>query len=233
MVVAIRLADDAADGALDGGARRRRRRRWPPAAESGPPPSEAAPRTTGAALRRASGPTPWCWSRCPAPSALVEAMDALDAGHDVMVFSDNVPARAGGRPQADRHRARPAGDGARLRHRGGRRRRARLRQRHRPGPVGIVAASGTGCQQLLCLLDHAGVGVGSALGVGGRDLSAEVGGLSTREALRRLDADAVGRADRGGLQAAGRRTWPPSSRSTPPGSAPRSSSRCSGRGRPT
>ncbi len=58
-----------------------------------------------------------------------------------------------------------------------------------PGPVGIVAASGTGCQQVLALLDHAGVGVSAALGVGGRDLSAEVGGLSTREALRRLDAD--------------------------------------------
>ena len=59
----------------------------------------------------------------------------------------------------------------------------------RPGPVGIVAASGTGCQQLLALLDHAGVGVTHALGVGGRDLSAEVGGLATLEALRRLDAD--------------------------------------------
>ena len=58
-----------------------------------------------------------------------------------------------------------------------------------PGPVGIVAASGTGCQQLLALLDHAGVGVTNALGVGGRDLSAAVGGRSTREALRRLDAD--------------------------------------------
>ena len=58
-----------------------------------------------------------------------------------------------------------------------------------PGPVGIVAASGTGCQQLLALLDHAGVGVSSALGVGGRDLSAEVRGLATREALRRLDDD--------------------------------------------
>jgi FdrA protein len=52
-----------------------------------------------------------------------------------------------------------------------------------------VAASGTGCQQLLCLLDAAGVGVSAALGVGGRDLSAEVGGLSTKAALRRLDAD--------------------------------------------
>ena len=43
---------------------------------------------------------------------------------------------------------------------------------------------------MLALLDHAGVGVTHALGVGGRDLSAEVGGLATREALRRLDADA-------------------------------------------
>jgi FdrA protein len=42
---------------------------------------------------------------------------------------------------------------------------------------------------MLALLDHAGVGVGSALGVGGRDLSSAVRGLATREALRRLDAD--------------------------------------------
>jgi FdrA protein len=42
---------------------------------------------------------------------------------------------------------------------------------------------------VLALLDHAGVGVTHALGVGGRDLSAEVGGLATREALTRLDAD--------------------------------------------
>ncbi|MFC6536461.1 hypothetical protein ACFQES_06500 [Nonomuraea salmonea] len=39
------------------------------------------------------------------------------------------------------------------------------------------------------LLDWAGVGVSHVLGVGGRDLSAEVGGLSTRRALRMLDDD--------------------------------------------
>ena len=49
----------------------------------------------------------------------------------------------------------------------------------RPGPVGLVAASGTGAQQLMCLLDGAGVGVTHCLGVGGRDLSAAVGGRST------------------------------------------------------
>jgi FdrA protein len=59
----------------------------------------------------------------------------------------------------------------------------------RPGRVGLVAASGTGAQQLMCLLDEAGVGVSACLGVGGRDLSAAVGGRSTRQALAALDAD--------------------------------------------
>jgi FdrA protein len=53
----------------------------------------------------------------------------------------------------------------------------------------VVAASGTGAQQVTCLLDWAGTGVSHVLGVGGRDLSAEVGGLSTLRALRMLDED--------------------------------------------
>jgi FdrA protein len=59
----------------------------------------------------------------------------------------------------------------------------------RPGPVGIVAASGTGAQHLLALLDGVGLGVQHCLGVGGRDLSAEVGGRSTLTALDRLAKD--------------------------------------------
>ncbi|MCG5214029.1 hypothetical protein MBA17_12255 [Streptosporangium sp. KLBMP 9127] len=59
----------------------------------------------------------------------------------------------------------------------------------RPGPVGVVAASGTGAQQVTSLLDLAGAGVSHVLGVGGRDLSAAVGGLSTLRALAALDAD--------------------------------------------
>jgi FdrA protein len=57
------------------------------------------------------------------------------------------------------------------------------------GRVGIVGASGTGIQQISCLLAHQGVGISQAIGVGGRDLSPEVGGLMTREAIRRLDDD--------------------------------------------
>jgi len=57
------------------------------------------------------------------------------------------------------------------------------------GRVGIVGASGTGIQHLTCLLALQGVGISQAIGVGGRDLSPEVGGRMTREAVRRLEAD--------------------------------------------
>ena len=126
----------------------------------------------------------------PGANAFVEAMDAVESGHDVMMFSDNVPVeqevalKQAAAEQGllvmgpDCGTAVVGGLGLGF---------ANVVQ---PGPVGLVAASGTGCQQVLALLDHAGVGVTHALGVGGRDLSAEVGGLATREALRRLDADA-------------------------------------------
>ncbi len=57
------------------------------------------------------------------------------------------------------------------------------------GRVGVVGASGTGIQQLTCLLAHQGVGISHAIGVGGRDLQPEVGGRMAREAIRRLDED--------------------------------------------
>jgi FdrA protein len=59
----------------------------------------------------------------------------------------------------------------------------------RAGSVGIVAASGTGAQQVMCLLDAAGVGMSHCLGVGGRDLSSAVAGRSTKQALKALAAD--------------------------------------------
>ncbi len=57
------------------------------------------------------------------------------------------------------------------------------------GPVGIVAASGTGAQELSTLLDRAGSGVSQVIGVGGRDLSAEVGGFMTDLGLDLLAED--------------------------------------------
>jgi FdrA protein len=57
------------------------------------------------------------------------------------------------------------------------------------GPVGIVGASGTGTQEVCCQLDAAGIGVSHAIGVGGRDLHRDVGGLMLRRGLELLDAD--------------------------------------------
>lgn len=59
----------------------------------------------------------------------------------------------------------------------------------RPGPVGLVAAAGTGAQEVMCLLDGAGVGVSQVIGLGGRDLSAAVGGRMAEHALDLLLAD--------------------------------------------
>src|SRR4029077_20282129 len=58
------------------------------------------------------------------------------------------------------------------------------------GPVGLVAASGTGLQQVATQLAGRGRGVSHAIGVGGRDMSEAVGGLMTLAGLERLGDDA-------------------------------------------
>ncbi|MEO5708530.1 MAG: FdrA family protein [Nocardioidaceae bacterium] len=125
----------------------------------------------------------------PGTYAFADAVDAIDAGLLTMVFSDNVPleqevalkeyaGRAGVLVMGpDCGTAVVGGVGL------------GFANVVRPGPVGIVAASGTGAQHLMSLLDGAGVGVSHCLGVGGRDLSVEVAGRSTLAALDLLDAD--------------------------------------------
>src|SRR5262245_51095758 len=146
-----------------------------------------SPRTTFSAARR-SGPGLALIS-VPGQLAFTEAVDALDAGCDVMIFSDNVSVeqeiwlkeRAAERSLLvmgpDCGTAIVAGIGLGFSH------------SVPAGPIGLVAASGTGAQQIVCLLDAAGAGVSAVLGVGGRDLSAAVGGRSARAALAALDAD--------------------------------------------
>jgi FdrA protein len=58
------------------------------------------------------------------------------------------------------------------------------------GPVGLVSASGTGLQQVVCLLAQQGIGVSQAIGVGGRDMHQHIGGRSMRAALQALACDA-------------------------------------------
>ena len=57
------------------------------------------------------------------------------------------------------------------------------------GDIGIVAAAGTGLQEVTCLIAHEGGGVSQAIGTGGRDLKVEVGGIMFLEAIKALQAD--------------------------------------------
>ncbi len=61
--------------------------------------------------------------------------------------------------------------------------------RVRQGPIGMVAASGTGLQQVSCMIHQLGGGITHALGTGGRDLSEAVGAASARRGLDLLSRD--------------------------------------------
>lgn len=125
----------------------------------------------------------------PGAYAALETQKALSAGLNVLLFSDNVPVED---EIALKRRANELGllvmgpgagtamiAGAGL----------GFANRVASGPVGVVAAAGTGAQEVMSLLDRWGIGVSHVIGVGGRDLSPEVGGLMAESALRALDAD--------------------------------------------
>jgi FdrA protein len=59
----------------------------------------------------------------------------------------------------------------------------------RQGGIGIVGASGTGTQEVSCIIDDLGAGITHAIGVGGRDLSEAVGGIMTLQAIKLLAED--------------------------------------------
>jgi FdrA protein len=61
--------------------------------------------------------------------------------------------------------------------------------RVRWGPVGVVAASGTGLQAVTTQIHNLGSGVSQAIGTGGRDLKSSVGAISMLEGLNFLAAD--------------------------------------------
>jgi FdrA protein len=57
------------------------------------------------------------------------------------------------------------------------------------GDIGIVAAAGTGLQEVSCLISNTGAGISQAIGTGGRDVKKEVGGIMFLESLRMLSQD--------------------------------------------
>ena len=192
LVLAVEADEDpAASQALDRG-------RALLFAEAGPDREDAAgrgvrrgqpdPRTIGEAARLLPEANVAVVS-VPGPYAALAAHCALTAGLHVLLFSDNVPVsdevalkrRASGLGRL------VMGPGAGTAMLGG----VGLGFANAvgAGPVGVVAAAGTGAQEVMTLLDRWGIGVSQVVGVGGRDLSAEVGGLMARDAVRALDAD--------------------------------------------
>jgi len=57
------------------------------------------------------------------------------------------------------------------------------------GNIGIVAASGTGCQEVSCIISNFGGGVSQAIGTGGRDVKKLVGGIMFLQGIKALAAD--------------------------------------------
>jgi succinyl-CoA synthetase alpha subunit len=126
----------------------------------------------------------------PGDYAAAEALKALALGLHVMLFSDNVPIDE---ERAVKRRARELGrlvmgpdcgtaivNGVPL----------GFANRVRRGDIGLVAASGTGLQEVTCRVHNRGGGVSQALGTGGRDLHVQVGGITMLQGLEALADDA-------------------------------------------
>ncbi len=62
-----------------------------------------------------------------------------------------------------------------------------------PGPIAVVGASGTGIQELASQIARLGGGISHALGLGGRDLSERIGGMSALTALDFVARDVASR----------------------------------------
>ena len=158
---------------------------WGPSDESG---TEQPPRTLRDAMDRAPDSNVAVIS-VPGDYVALEAHQALSAGLDVLLFSDNVPlaAEVELKQRAERLGRLVMGPGAGTAMLGGTC--LGFANVTTPGPVAVVAAAGTGAQEAMSLLDRWGVGVSHVIGLGGRDLSTDVGGTMARSALRALAHD--------------------------------------------
>lgn len=126
----------------------------------------------------------------PGDYAAFEAHKALSAGLHVLLFSDNVSVadEVDLKERATELGKLVMGPGAGTAMLGGTG--LGFANVVRPGRVGVVAAAGTGAQEAMTLLDRWGVGVSHVIGLGGRDLSEEVGGRMAKLAVAAMRADA-------------------------------------------
>ncbi len=118
-----------------------------------------------------------------------EAKKALEKGLHVMLFSDNVPlekeielkkyAKDNGLLVMGPDCGTAIINGAPLCF-------ANVVER---GDIGIVAASGTGLQEVSSVITNEGAGISQAIGTGGRDVKKDVGGIMFMEGMKALEED--------------------------------------------
>lgn len=58
-----------------------------------------------------------------------------------------------------------------------------------PGEIGIVAASGSGAQEVGCIIEKCGLGISSIIGTGGRDLYPQINGIQMLKGIDVLEKD--------------------------------------------
>lgn len=131
----------------------------------------------------------WVLVSVPGGHAAEVTLEALGLGRHVFLFSDHVPIEDEAAVKAeaaakgllvmgpDCGTACVAGAGL------------GFANRVRPGPIGLVAASGTGLQAVASRIHALGSGLSHALGTGGRDLSEAVGGATALQAIELLGRD--------------------------------------------
>lgn len=118
-----------------------------------------------------------------------EAMKCLERGLHLLIFSDNVP-------KADELAVKRRGMDLNLLVMGPDCGTAIINNialgfanAVRPGPIGLVGASGTGLQEVTCLIDHLGLGISHAIGTGSNDVSQEIGAITMLRGIGMLAGD--------------------------------------------
>jgi FdrA protein len=131
----------------------------------------------------------WVLISVPGRYAAGVARQALQLGKNVFLYSDNVSVddEVGLKQAASERGLLVMGPdcGTAIVHGVG----LGFANRVRRGTIGLVAASGTGLQQVSARIHQLGSGVSHALGTGGRDLSEAVGAVTARQGLDLLSRD--------------------------------------------
>jgi succinyl-CoA synthetase alpha subunit len=125
----------------------------------------------------------------PGEFAAIEAKKAIMNGLHVFIFSDNVPLseEVELKKLAQQNEVLVMGPscGASVINNVS----IGLMSKVRTGQIGIVGASGSGIQEIAVLIDRQGFGISHAIGTGSRDLSEEVGAITTIQAIEALEWD--------------------------------------------